>query len=230
MTKCDRLFPGGPIFYYDPALFPPTTDSFSLGWFARPRRGDAVCDLGCGTGLLGTLLLARDDSLQLVNVERNADAFALAERTFAENGWSVEFRAGDLRDTEVLPAAGSMDYCVCNPPYFPVGSGSSADGQARQDARAETQCTLDDVCAAAARILRWGGGFAVVHRPERLADLLCALRAHGMEPKRLRFLAQMPDAAPSLVLVEARRGGKPGLQIEQPLVIGSEEWDQVYFR
>ena len=230
MTKCDRFFPEGPIFYYDPALFPPTTDSFALGWFARPWRGDAVCDLGCGTGLLGTILLARNASLRLVNVECSADALALAERTFAENGWTVGFRPGDLRDAAVLPAAGSMDYCVCNPPYFPVGSGKSADGQARQDAREETQCTLDDVCAAAARILRWGGGFAVVHRPERLADLLCALRAHGTEPKRLRFLTQAPDAAPSLVLVEARRGGRPGLQIEPPLVIGSEEWDQVYFR
>lgn len=230
MTKCDRLRPDGPVFYYDAALFPPTTDSFALGWFARPRRGDAVCDLGCGTGLLGTLLLARDASLRLVNVEQNADALALARRTFAENGWAAEFRAGDLREAAVLPAAGSMDYCVCNPPYFRAGSGKSAEGAARQAAREEAQCTLDEVCAAAARVLRWGGGFALVHRPERLADLLCALRAHGAEPKRLRFVAQRADAAPSLVLVEARRGGKSGLAVEPPLTVGGSEWDRVYFR
>ena len=230
MTKCDHLRPDGPIFYYDSALFPPTTDSFALGWFARPRRGDAVCDLGCGTGLLGTLLLARDASLRLVNVEQNGASLALARRTFAENGWAAEFRAGDLRDAAVLPAAGSVDYCVCNPPYFRAGSGRSAADEAWQSAREETQCTLGGVCAAAARVLRWGGCFALVYRPERLVDLLCALRGNGMEPKRLRFVKQTAEAAPTLVLAEARRGGKPGLVIEPPLVIGSAEWERVYFR
>ena len=228
--KTDRLWDGGPVFYFDASLFPPTTDSFALGWFARPKRGDTVCDLGSGTGLLGTLLLAREGSLRLVNVEQNAEALALARRGFAENGWEAEFREGDLCDPSVLPKAGSVDFCVCNPPYFRAGSGKSAEGTARQNAREEAQCTLDDACAAAARILRWGGSFALVYRPERLTDLLCSLRAHAMEPKRLRFVAQDGDSAPSLVLVEAKRGGKPGLGLEPPLLIGSEEWDKVYFR
>ena len=230
MVKQDHLWDGGPSFYYDTGLFPPTTDSFALGYFARPKRGDAVCDLGCGTGLLGTLLLTREPSLRLVNVEQNAEALDLARRTFAESGWSAEFRAGDLRDAAVLPKAGSMDYVVCNPPYFKSGSGKSAEGAARQNAREEAQCSLADVCAAAARSLRWGGGFALVYRPERLTDLLCELRGHGMEPKRLRFVAQDSKAAPSLALIEAKRGGKPGLAVEPPLVIGSSEWDKVYFR
>ncbi len=230
MLRSDRLWDAGPVFYFDTDLFPPTTDSFALGYFARCKRGGAVCDLGCGTGLLGTLLLAREASLRLTNVEQNADALALARRTFAENGWAAEFRAGDLRDVSVLPAAGSMDLCVCNPPYFRTGSGYHADGAARQNAREESQCTLSDVCAAASRALRYGGGFALVYRPERLADLFCELRAHGMEPKRARFVVSASDAAPSLVLIEARRGGKPELLIEPPLVIGGAEWDKVYFR
>lgn len=230
MVKQDFLWDGGPVFYFDTALFPPTTDSFALGYFARPGRGGAVCDLGCGTGLLGTLLLAREPSLRLVNVEQNADALALARRTFAANGWQADIREGDLRVSSSLPAAGSMDYCVCNPPYFRSGSGKSVGGKARQNAREEVQCTLSDVCAAAARVLRYGGAFALVHRPERLVDLLCELRAHAMEPKRMRFVAQSPGGAPSLTLVEAKRGGKPGLIVEPPLVIGSEEWETVYFR
>ena len=165
-----------------------------------------------------------------MNVEQNADAVALAQHTFAENGWTVDFSTGDLRDTAALPGAGSMDYCVSNPPYFRSGSGKSADGAARQNAREEAQCTLSDVCAAAARILRWGGGFALVYRPERLTDLLCELRGHGMEPKRLRFVTQAAEGAPTLVLAEAKRGGKPGLQIEPPLIIGGVEWDKVYFK
>ena len=78
--------------------------------------------------------------------------------------------------------------------------------------------------------MRWGGSFALVYRPERLTDLLCELRGHGTEPKRLRFVAQRPDAAPTLVLLEAKRGGKPGLVIEPPLVVYGPEWDSVYFR
>ena len=113
---------------------------------------------------------------------------------------------------------------------FPAGSGESAKGEARQIAREETSCTLDDVCAAAQRVLRYGGRFTLVHRAERLADVLCAMRSHGIEPKRLRFLAKSPDAAPSLLFVEGKRGGKSGLVIEPPLVPNGEEWDAVYFR
>ena len=230
MVKEDQLWPGGPVFYFDTELFPPTTDSFALGYFARPKRSDIVCDLGSGAGLLGTLLLAREASLRLVNVEQNADALALARRTFSENGWEAEFHGGDRRRADGLPNAGAMDYVISNPPYFKSGSGKSAEGAARQNAREETQCTLSELCAAAERVLRWGGSFALVYRPARLTDLLCELRGHGMEPKRLRFVAQAPERAPTLALVEAKRGGKPGLAIEPPLVIGSAEWDQVYFR
>lgn len=230
MIKTDQLWPDGPVFYYDTALFPPSTDSFALGYFARPRRGERVCDLGCGCGLLGTLLLARDGTLRLHNVELREDALSLARRTFAQNGWAAEFTHGDLREPSSLPAAGMMDYAVCNPPYFKSGSGKRASGEARQTARGEDSCTIDDVCAAAWRILRWGGRFALVYRPERLADLLFSLRAHGMEPKRLRFVHTRAEAAPSLVLVEGRRGGACGLVIEPPLVIGSVEWEAAYFR
>ena len=213
MEKRDELWPRGPCFYYDTALFPPGTDSFCLAYFARPSRGDTVCDLGSGIGLLGTLLLAREESLFIENVELSAPAAALARKTFAENGWAdrAAFHEGDLRDVSVLPKAGSVDYVISNPPYFPAGSGESAKG-------------------AAQRVLRYGGRFTLVHRAERLADVLCAMRSHGIEPKRLRFLAKSPDAAPSLLFVEGKRGGKSGLVIEPPLVPNGEEWDTVYFR
>ncbi|MDD5913969.1 MAG: methyltransferase [Oscillospiraceae bacterium] len=228
MIRQDFLWEGGPSFYFDTELFPPSTDSFALGYFAAPKSGSKVCDLGCGTGLLGALLMARNTGLTLHNVELQERALALAGRTFAENGWQAEIALGDLRDAAVLPAAGTMDYAVSNPPYFRAGSGASAPEPSRQSAREESNCTIADVCTAAARVLRWGGSFAVVYRPERLVDLLVSLRAHGMEPKRLRFV-QTKDV-PSLVLVESRRGGKPGLTVEPPLIIGSGEWEKVYFR
>ena len=232
MERRDELWQNGPGFYYDTDLFPPGTDSFALAYFARPARGDRVCDLGSGTGLLGTLLLAREDSLTIENVELSAPAAVLARRTFSENGWEgrAAFRTGDLRDASVLPSPGSVDYAISNPPYFPTGSGASAEGEARRNAREECTCTLEDVCAAAKRVLRYGGRFALVHRTERLTDVLCAMRESGIEPKRLRFLAKSAASAPSLLLVEGKRGGKSGLVIEPPLIPGSAEWDRVYFR
>ena len=203
MEQRDELWPDGPCFYYDTALFPPGTDSFALAYFARPARGDTVCDLGSGTGLLGTLLLAREDSLIIENVELSAPAAALARKSFLENGWEgrAVFHTGDLRNAST-----------------------------RRTAREEVSCTLEDVCAAAKRILRYGGRFALVHRAERLTDVLCTLRASGIEPKRLRFLAKSAHSAPSLLLVEGKRGGKSGLILEPPLIPGSAEWDRVYFR
>ncbi len=232
MERKDFLWQGGPCFYYDTALFPPGTDSFALGYFARPAKGCAVCDLGGGTGLLGILLLARDKSLTLESVELNEAAAALARRTFTENGLvdRVCVRIGDLRDPAVLPPAESIDYVISNPPYFPAGSGARAKNAERQTARGEESCTLADICAAASRVLRWGGRFALVHRAERLADVLCAMREHGIEPKRLRFLVKSAESAPTLFLAEGRRGGKSGLTVEPPLIIGSAEWDRVYFR
>ena len=99
MERKEILWDNGPIFHYDTALFPPGTDSFALGYFARPRRGEKVCDLGSGCGLLGTLLLAREPSLTLYNVEINPAAAAIAERNFTENGWAerVHHHIGDLR-------------------------------------------------------------------------------------------------------------------------------------
>lgn len=230
MVKRDDLWDGGPCFYYDTELFPPTTDSFALGYFARPKRGDTVCDLGCGVGLLGTLLLARDGSLRLMNVEIDRNALALAQKTADENGWEASVFQGDLRDKSALPGGGTADYALSNPPYFARGSGKSAQNRAKRRAREETFCSISDICAAARHVLRWGGRFCVVFRPERLTDLLYELRQHGLEPKRLRFVTKSAEAAPSLALVEARRGGKPGLKIEPPLIAGSEEWDRVYFR
>ena len=234
MERMDRLWPQGPVFYYDDTLFQPGTDTFLLGAFARAKRGETVCDLGAGTGLLGLLLWAREPTIVLHSVECQAPALRLAERTARHNGIDAHHHLGDLRQL-ALPA-GCCDLVVSNPPYFPAGSGYAAASAARQTARSETACTLEELCTAAGRLLRWGGRFALVYRPERLCDLMCALRACGMEPKRLRLVQHTASAAPSLVLLESRRGGKPGLTVEPSLLLreadGSEtaELQAVYFR
>jgi tRNA1Val (adenine37-N6)-methyltransferase len=142
----------------------------------------------------------------------------------------------DLRKPEELPAPGSFDLAVCNPPYFPPDSGALSPQASRRAARAELTCSLDQVCAAAARLVRWGGRFAVVYRPERLTDLLNTMRQRGLEPKRLRFVQRTASSAPSLLLAEGRRGGGPGLRTEAPLLLEgpdgrpSAELDAIYWK
>ena len=238
MEHWEALKDGGYRFVYDDALFRPGTDSFVLSSLPRLKPGLRVCDLGSGTGLLGLLLLQRQADLQVAGVEIQAEAVALAEKAAAENGLSdrLTFLHRDLRTVrEVLPT-GSFDLVLSNPPYYPAASGHLAETDALRTARAEVDCSLEDVCAAASYLLRWGGSFCLVHKPERLTDLMCTLRAAALEPKRLRFVCPRDHTAPSLVLLEARRGGKSGLTVEAPLVLqradGSPtaEADAIYFR
>lgn len=234
--RWEALAPGGLRFICGGGQFPPGLDSFLLSSLPRLKPGLRVCDLGCGTGLVSLLLLQRQRDLTVTGLDIQPEAVRLGTLAAAENGLAdrLSFLAGDLREP-VLPA-GRFDLAVCNPPYFPPSSGPAPKGTARRTARTEESCTLEDVCRAAARLLRWGGSLCLVHRPERLADLLCALRQAGLEPKRLRLAAPRPEKAPSLVLAEARRGGRPGLTVEPPLILegpdGSPtaELDRIYFR
>lgn len=238
MEHWDTLCQGGLRFCWDESAHKPGTDAFLLGGFPKLRPGLRVCDLGSGTGLLGLLLLQRQRDLRVTGVELQDSAAALAIRAATENGLRDQLITlrSDLRDIRSLMSAGSFDLCVSNPPYFSGGSGKEAPDTARRIARSETDCTLSDVCRAAAYLLRWGGALCMVYRPERLCDLVCALRESGLEPKRLRMVEARPGAAPSLLLLEARRGGKPGLTIEWPLRLTDEtgaptaEYDAAYFR
>lgn len=238
MEQWDVLCPGGLRFCWDESAHKPGTDSFLLGSFPKLRPGLRVCDLGSGTGLLGLLLLQRQRDLAVTGVELQRAAAALSERSAAENGLDGQMKTlcADLRCIRRLLPAGGFDLCVSNPPYFPPGSGLTPPDAARQTARGEEACTLADICRAAAYLLRWGGSLCLVHRPERLTDLLCTLRENGLEPKRLRMVEARPGRAPSLLLIEARRGGKPCLTTEPPLVLAEDnggataEYNAIYFR
>jgi len=191
-------------------VFPLGSDSEALGGFAQVRKGEKVLDLGCGGGVLGLYLLAREPSLRLTGIELNEQAAALARENFAANSLEASVLQGDMREIRTMVPAGHFDLVVSNPPYFAAGSGYSGGSF-----RMEETCTLEDVCAAAGWAVKNGGRFAIVHRPERLVDLFCALRAYGMEPKRMRFV-QARDLPPSAVLVEAYKEGKPGLVVLPP--------------
>ena len=234
----DELWPGGPQFLWQPGTFRLGTDSVLLADFAGAERARTILDLGCGGGVLLILLALRSPRARLEGIEISPEAAALCERNVALNGLRDRCRvtAGDLREHRTLYEAGSWDLVVSNPPYFPVDSGYAAPEAGRAAARSEGSCSLADLCAAARYLTRWGGRFALVHRPERMSQVLCTMSEAGLEPKRLRMIQYKANSAPSLFLAEGRRGGKPGLEVLPPLILSeadgsdSREIRRIYHR
>ena len=203
------------------AQFCVSTDSMVLADFCRLPTRARVLDLGCGCGTLGLLLLGAAPELLVDGIEIQPDAARQAAQNAEANGLADRFRVfcGDLRQMPPELAPGSYDCVVSNPPYYPPGSGHLRRADSLSIARSELTCPLDALCAAAARALRWGGHFFLVHKPERLTDLLCDLRAARLEPKRICFVRHRAQSPVSLVLLEARLGGRPGLHYEPDLVL-----------
>ncbi len=222
MSNALPLWPGGPRFIPSPS-FPLGMDTVLLADFTRPGGAGRCADLGCGAGALSVLLMARFGALRLTGVELDPDAVELARRNTADNGWvqQVDIITGDLRDIRALLPGGGFDAVVSNPPYFSPSSGKTAQG-AKGVARQQTECTLADVCAAAAYLLKNGGRFTLCYRPEALTDALLTLRAAALEPKRLRLVHHDAGKRPSLALLEARRSGAPGLEALPPLLLTDE--------
>lgn len=237
MNDFVQLWQDGP-FFKQAEHFKLGTDCVLLSDFVNIsglRRG---IDLGCASGAIALLLLSRSEKLHMTGLELLPEACGIAEENMLKN--SLESRSsivnGDIRNCRQLFKSGSFDLVVSNPPYFPLGSGMLSPDSARASARGETNCTLEDICAAAAFLCRTGGSFALVHKPERLSEALCTMSRHGLEPKRLRLVCNRADSAPSLVLIEAKRGGKPSLKIEPMLLLRdesgaeSDEFKKIYHR
>lgn len=215
-------------------VFPLSTDAMVLADFVRLPKNATVCDLGAGSGVLGLLLCGKSPSCRVTGVELREEACQLARCNIADNALEgrLEVLQGDLRNFRALLPANGFSAVISNPPYFPAGSGPKS--ATAPDARSDESCPVETLCDAASWLLQSGGRFSVVYRPERLCDLLCALRAARLEPKRLRFVRHRPEAAVSLCLVEAVLDAKPGMRVEPDLMLygtngaPSAEFERIY--
>jgi len=214
-----ELWPGGPKLKQNRGAFPVGTDSVLLSHFVPLGGVRRALDLGSGSGIISILLLNRAPSLTMDLAEIVPSAAALSRENGELNGFSSRMRVMEcdfrtLREADV----GKYDLVVTNPPYYEINEKRSTD-TVRDSARAEGNCTLPEVCAAAAGLLGTGGKFCMVYPAFRMAQALCTLSAHRLEPKRLRLVQERRDTAPSVFLVECRRDGKPGLTVEPTLII-----------
>ena len=227
MPQTIETLPNGLTLRQDDRFFKLGQDSVLLSSFAKPRRNAKVLDLGCGTGALA-LLIYRPD-LTITGLELQPEPLELFCASIADNGVDIAAVQGDLRAIRTIFPHGSMDYVICNPPYFDLTAGKSAPSPEKRTARQDGTCTVEEVAVATSFVLHTGGKAAFVFRPERLWVLLQALDRVRLVPKRLRFVHQNAAAAPSAVLVECRKGGSPeGLAVEPPLLVDSEEYQKIY--
>ena len=196
-----------------PEAFPLSTDSMALGGFVKLPRQAKILDLGSGCGTLGLILCANDPSCSVTGVEVDEKAHNRALHNIQENALTSRLSSicADLRSVHTFLPSSSFDCCVSNPPYFTAGPTSKRHPVARH----ETLCTLDELFATAAWAVRFGGDFFLVHKPERLAQLCASATNHKLEPKRLLLLRHRPSDPINLVLLQCRKGAKPGLIIEE---------------
>lgn len=192
------------------------TDAFLLADFCHPKEGSLCCDLGTGCGIIPLLWMKRSRTLKAWGVDIQPEAIRLFEQSVKASSLAERVfpLCADLRQLPAGLPKGGFDLVSCNPPYKKAGGGILSQTAADQTARHETMCTLDEVCKTAAELLRFGGRLCICQRPERLADAMAAMRAHKLEPKRLRLVAKNAAGEPWLFLLEGRKGGKPFLRIE----------------
>ncbi len=191
------------------------TDAFLLADFAAPRHKDNVCDLCTGSGIIALLMYQNFKPKHIDAVEIQPKAHEQLKESLMRSG--IEGITPILGDLKAYRPERQLDLITCNPPYKISGTGIKNESEAVTAARHEELCTLDDVCAAAKRGLKFGGRLCICNRPERLCDIMVSMRKNSIEPKRVRFVSKLPDTAPWLVLAEGRMGGSSFLKVEPQL-------------
>ncbi len=194
------------------------TDAMLLASFSNPKRGDVACDFVSGCGIIPFLWL-RDGkcaSIDAVEIQENA-CNQMARSLKINNTEKIKIYNQDLKNLQGF-AKGSYDLVTMNPPYKIAGGGIKNAGEGVSIARHETACTIEDVMKSAAALLRFGGRVCICQRPERVFDVMWAMRENSIEPKKLRFVSKTGGSQPWLVLIEGKRGAKIGLKVEGSLV------------
>lgn len=195
-----------------PEAFPLSTDSMVLSHFVRLPRNARVLDLGSGCATLGLLLCGAHAGCHVTGVELDPASHSAALENIRRNGLGSRL-SSICTDLRSLPGefAGYFDCCVSNPPYFSGGPAASRTPLARR----EDCCSPTELFANAARALKFGGDFFLVHKPERLAELISRGSEVNLEAKRLLLLRHKENGPITLVCLQFRKGGKPGLILEE---------------
>jgi tRNA1(Val) A37 N6-methylase TrmN6 len=193
------------------------TDALLLAGYVSGKFGRG-CELGGGSGIISMLLVTRD-KINTVTVYEVQKEYADLIRRNAEHNRLEDRISAEHKDIRELTADEDCEIAFTNPPYMKCDSGAQNATDAKTIARHEICGDIRDFCKAAAKKLKFGGSFYAVYRPDRLSDIMAAMRECKLEPKRMTFVHGSALSTPSMVLVEGRRGGKPGVKLTRPLIL-----------
>ncbi|APC38682.1 tRNA1(Val) (adenine(37)-N6)-methyltransferase [Clostridium estertheticum] len=200
-------------------------DAVLLANFVKVRKNAKVVDLCTGTGIIPFILAGKTTASNIIGVEIQEEFVDMANRSIEYNNLEdkIKFINGDLKDIELIKGIDKVDIVTVNPPYKLQNSGLISLNDKDAIARHEICCTLEDVIIACRILLKDNGRMYMVHRPDRLADILCTMRKHRIEPKRIRMVHPSVNKAPNIVLVEGQRDGGAFLKWDPPLYVHVED-------
>ncbi len=197
------------------------TDAFLLAAFVKSAPKTHMVDLGSGTGILPLLLLAKGKVKHATAVEVQPAFADLIARNAKLNGFAEQITplCANVKDLRSETIGEEVGLVISNPPYMKCTSGKRNESDEKYIARHEVCGDITDFCACASRLLKHGGKFVCVWRPDRLTDLINAMLKHRLEPKRMTFVHADTESEPCSVLVEATKGASPSVRISKPLIL-----------
>lgn len=201
-------------------------DSILLTDFAKEiKENSKVLDLGTGTGIIATLLCEKTKLKEIIGIEKQTEVYEMAKKSIKLNKLENKFEIinEDVINLDKKFEKNTFDAIVTNPPYKKKGTGIENEEEKKIIARHETTATLEDFIKIAKALLKDKGEFYMVHRPERLVDILNIMRNYKIEPKILRFVYPNEKSEPKLILIKGIKNAKPFLKIEKNLYIYNQE-------
>lgn len=201
------------------------TDAYLLAAFIKAQRNGSAAELGGGTGIISLLCATREKFKKIHCLEIQKDFADIIERNVALNGLNGKVISvhSDIRRIKSADIGCELDAVFSNPPYMKVGAGKRNEYDEKYIARHEVCGDIGDFCACAKRLLKHGGLFYCVWRPDRLTDLICAMRENGLEPKEMCFVHANTKCAPSMVLVKAKKGAAASVTVSEPLFLNLDD-------
>lgn len=213
-------------------------DAVLLAAFSQIKKDDYVIDLGTGTGIIPILLAGKTEAEKIMGVEIQSEMAEMAKRSISLNNLNerISIVEGDLKNIADICGLGKFDVVTCNPPYMSCGGGLVNPNDSKAISRHEIACTLNDVIISAGRLLKNKGKFNMVHRPERLIDIIYFMRENKLEPKRLQMVSPTFSSSPNLLLIEGVKNARPMLKVLPTVYVYNkkgeytEQIDEIYGR
>ena len=206
--------------YQDTSMFHFSLDSVLLPNFITiSKKAKKILDIGCGNAPIPLILSTKTDA-SIIWVELQSEVASLARDSVSCNNLEdrIKIIEGDINEVSKKLEEGTFDIITCNPPYFKYKEDSNVNESTYKTiARHEVYLNLEQLMQVSSKLLNFNGVLGIVHRPERLIEIIEMMRKYHIEPKKIQFVYPHPDEEANILLIEGRKLGKPGLKVLSPL-------------